>query len=105
MEQTVNPTDADLQRMYSQNKEQFRTPERVKLRVIMLKTVGKTPADAAKIQAQADDILKQIKAGYPSLLATIPRILDRRVLERLNAIGLYEDVYVNNQHDLSPSNG
>ncbi len=63
LEQTVNPTDADLQRMYNQNLDSFRTPERVKVRHILLKTTDKPAADDAKIRAQAEDLLKQIRAG------------------------------------------
>jgi peptidyl-prolyl cis-trans isomerase D len=61
--ETVNPTEAELQRMYSQNLDQFRTKERVHARHILLMTQGKTPAEDAKIKAQADDLLKQLKAG------------------------------------------
>jgi len=61
--QTVNPTDLDLQRAYNQNQEKFRVPETVKLRRILLKTEGKPAADEAKVKAQADDLLKQVKAG------------------------------------------
>ena len=60
---TLQPTDAELQKMYNQNQEQFRTKERVHVRHILLMTQGKTPAEDAKIKAQADDLLKQIKAG------------------------------------------
>lgn len=63
VEQTLNPTDADLQRMYNQEKDRFRTPERVKVRHILLKTVGKTPQEEAAIKAKAENLLKQIKAG------------------------------------------
>jgi len=63
LEQTVNPTDADLLRAYSQDQNQFRVPESVKVRHILLKTQGKPPAEEAKIKAQADDLLKQVKAG------------------------------------------
>jgi peptidyl-prolyl cis-trans isomerase D len=63
LEQSLNPTDTDLENLYKQNIEQFRMPERVKVRHILLKTQGKPPADEAKIKAQADDILKQLKAG------------------------------------------
>jgi peptidyl-prolyl cis-trans isomerase D len=59
----VNPTDADLQRAYTQNQAAFRIGESVKVRHILLKTQGKPPAEEAKIKAQADDILKQVKAG------------------------------------------
>ena len=56
-------SDADLQRMYTQNQEAFRTPERVKARHILFKTQGKTPAEDAAIKAKAEGILKQIRAG------------------------------------------
>ncbi|MGD0045581.1 MAG: peptidylprolyl isomerase [Bryobacteraceae bacterium] len=57
------PTDAELLRMYNQNKEQFRTKERVHAQHILLKTAGKPPAEDAKMRAQAADLLKQIKGG------------------------------------------
>jgi peptidyl-prolyl cis-trans isomerase D len=60
VEATINATDADLQRMYAQNQEAFRTPERVKARHILLKTEGKQ--DAA-VKAKAESLLKQIKGG------------------------------------------
>ena len=60
MEQTVTPSDVDLRRAYGQNQEKYRVPETVKLRRILLKTEGK---DDAKVKAQADDLLKQIKGG------------------------------------------
>jgi peptidyl-prolyl cis-trans isomerase D len=63
IEQSVNPTDAQLKQIYDQNLNQFRTPERVQVRHILLKTEGKPPADDAKIKAQAEDLLKQIRAG------------------------------------------
>jgi peptidyl-prolyl cis-trans isomerase D len=61
--ETLNPTDAELQRMYNQNQDQFRTKERVHARHILLMTQGKPASDDAKLRAQADDLLKQIKAG------------------------------------------
>jgi peptidyl-prolyl cis-trans isomerase D len=63
MEQSVNPTDADLMRVYNQDQAPFRMPESVKVRHILLKTEGKTPAEEPKIKAQAEDLLKQVKAG------------------------------------------
>src|ERR1051326_8360129 len=63
LEQTVNPTDLDLRRAYDQNQNNFRIGESVKVRHILLKTQGKPAADDAKIKAQAEDILKQVKAG------------------------------------------
>ena len=63
LEAAVNPTDADLQRMYSQNLEAFRTPERVKARHILLKTTGKPASEEAAIKAKGESLLKQIKGG------------------------------------------
>ena len=63
LEAAVNPTDADLQRMYSQNVEAFRTPERVKARHILLKTTGKPASEEAAIKAKGESLLKQIKGG------------------------------------------
>jgi peptidyl-prolyl cis-trans isomerase D len=63
MEATVNPADGDLQRLYSQNQEAFRTPERVKARHILLKTQGKPATEEAAIKAKGENLLKQIKGG------------------------------------------
>ncbi|MBZ5596574.1 MAG: peptidylprolyl isomerase [Acidobacteriia bacterium] len=63
LEQSINPTDADLRRLYDAQKDQFRTQERVQVRHILLKTAGKPPDEDAKMRAKADDLLKQIKAG------------------------------------------
>src|ERR1019366_4014068 len=63
MEATVNATDADLQRMYSQNQEACRTPERVKARHILLKTQGKPAREEAAIKAKGENLLKQLKGG------------------------------------------
>ena len=63
LEAMANPADADLQRMYSQNQEAFRTPERVKARHILLKTQGKPASEEAAIKAKGENLLKQIKGG------------------------------------------
>jgi peptidyl-prolyl cis-trans isomerase D len=63
IEASVTPTEADLQRMYSQNQEAFRTPERVKARHILLKTQGKPASEEAAIKAKGESLLKQIKGG------------------------------------------
>src|ERR1035437_7566723 len=63
LEQAVTPTDADLRRMYTQNLDSFRTPERVKVRHILLKTDGKPASEEPKIKAKAEDLLKQIRGG------------------------------------------
>ena len=63
IEQTLNPSDADLQMAYTQNQAAFRTPERVHERHILLMTQGKPAADEAKIKAKAEDLVKQLRAG------------------------------------------
>ena len=59
---TVTPTD--LQKYYSDHQQNYQTPERVKVRHILIETpAGADPKviDAAK--AKAEDILKQLKNG------------------------------------------
>jgi peptidyl-prolyl cis-trans isomerase D len=63
MEQAATPADSDLRRMYSQNLDSFRTPERIKVRHILLKTDGKAASEDPKIRAKAEDLLKQIRGG------------------------------------------
>jgi peptidyl-prolyl cis-trans isomerase D len=63
LEESLKPADADLQAAYNQNRDAFRTPERVRVRHILLKTTDKPPAEEAKIKAQAEDLLKQIRGG------------------------------------------
>jgi peptidyl-prolyl cis-trans isomerase D len=63
MEQSVNPTDAELQRLYNQNQDSYRTKERVHVRHILIMTQGKPPADEPKLKAKAEDLLKQVRAG------------------------------------------
>ena len=63
IEASVNPSDEELQRMYTQNQESFRTPERVKIRHILVMTKDKPPGDEPKLKAKAEDLLKQVRAG------------------------------------------
>jgi peptidyl-prolyl cis-trans isomerase D len=63
LEATLNPTDTELQTIYNQNKEAFRTPERVRARHILIKTQGKPADQDAALKAKAENILKQIKGG------------------------------------------
>jgi peptidyl-prolyl cis-trans isomerase D len=56
-------SDDELRAAYEKNKDHFRTPERVKVRHILLQTTGKSQADVDKIKAKAQDILKQVKNG------------------------------------------
>ncbi len=60
---SVQPSDADLRRAYNEQSDRFRTPERVKIRHILLKTTGKPESEVPKMQAKAEDLLKKVKAG------------------------------------------
>jgi len=61
LEAAVSPADADLRRIYGQNQEKYRVPDRVKIRQILLKTSGKS--EDAQVKAKAEGLLKQLKAG------------------------------------------
>ena len=63
IEDTIHPTDAELQVIYNQDKQKYQVPERAQVRHILLMTQGKPAADDAKIKAQAEDLLKQLRAG------------------------------------------
>jgi len=55
--------DAELRRSYEVNKDQYRLPERVHARHILLKTTDKPKEEIPKIEARAEELLKQIKGG------------------------------------------
>lgn len=61
--ETIQVSDAQVQSYYNAHLDQYRTPERVHARHILLKTTGKSKEEVAKIQAQAEDLLKQLKGG------------------------------------------
>ena len=61
--QNAKVSDGELQKEYQENIDSYRTPERVRVRHILIKTQGKPKEDAAKLKAKAEDLLKQIKAG------------------------------------------
>lgn len=63
LEQTLNPTDAELMMAYNQNQANFRIPERIHERHILLMTQGKPAGDEPKIKAKAEDLVKQLRAG------------------------------------------
>src|SRR6185312_3929147 len=52
--------EADVERAYNNNIEQYSTPEQVRASHILFKTEGK---DDAAVKAKAEDVLKQVKAG------------------------------------------
>lgn len=63
LEQTRSRTTvpvADIERFYNENINLYSTPEQVHARHILLKTEGK---DEAVVRTQAEEVLKQVKAG------------------------------------------
>ena len=60
---TINVTDEQLRTAYSNALDNFRMPERVHARHILLKTEGKSDAEKKALQAKAEDLLKQLKNG------------------------------------------
>ena len=63
MAESMTVTDAQLRAAYASSMDSFRTPERVKVRHILLMTQGKTDAEKKAALAKAEDLLKQVKAG------------------------------------------
>lgn len=61
--QNVKVSEAELQKAYQESIDSFRTPERVRVRHILIKTQGKPKEEAPKLKAKAEDLLKQLKAG------------------------------------------
>jgi peptidyl-prolyl cis-trans isomerase D len=63
VEQTVTVSDAQLHQAYAASMDNFRTPERVKVRHILLMTQGKSD-DVKKTQlAKAQGVLKELRGG------------------------------------------
>jgi peptidyl-prolyl cis-trans isomerase D len=58
---TIPP--ADIQAYYNDHIEAYKVQDRVDVSQILFKTVGKTDAEVAEIQKQADDVLTQLKKG------------------------------------------
>jgi peptidyl-prolyl cis-trans isomerase D len=61
--ETIQVTDAQIQDYYNAHKDEYRTPDRVRARHILLSTANKPKDEVPKIQAQAEALLKQIKSG------------------------------------------
>lgn len=60
---TIEVNDNILRQIYASAGDRFRTGERVRVRHILFKTTEKPEAEVKKVEAQANDILKQIKGG------------------------------------------
>ena len=63
MAQSMTVTDAQLRTAYASSMDSFRSPERVKVRHILLMTQGKSDAEKKAALAKATDLLKQVRAG------------------------------------------
>ncbi|MBV8550704.1 MAG: peptidyl-prolyl cis-trans isomerase [Acidobacteriaceae bacterium] len=61
--QNAQVSDQQLQQQYQDNIDSYRTPERVRVRHILIKTQGKPKDEAPKLKAKAEDILKQLQHG------------------------------------------
>jgi peptidyl-prolyl cis-trans isomerase D len=63
VEKTITVSDAQLHAAYSASMDNFRTPERAKVRHILLMTQGKSDADKKAALTKAQGILKQLRGG------------------------------------------
>ena len=61
--QSAQISDNDLRRRYQDNLDSYRTPERVQVRHILIKTTGVPKEEVPKLKAKAEDLLKQLKSG------------------------------------------
>jgi peptidyl-prolyl cis-trans isomerase D len=53
----------EVERYYNQNRERFRVQERARVTHILLKTTDKSEDEIKAIEARAQDLLKQVRAG------------------------------------------
>ena len=63
VERTVTVSDQQLRAAYSASMDNFRTPERAKVRHVLLMTQGKSDADKKAALTKAQSILKQLRGG------------------------------------------
>ncbi len=61
--QSAQVSDEDLRRRYQENIDSYRTPERVHVRHILIKTTGVPKDQVPKLHQKAEDLLKQLKNG------------------------------------------
>jgi peptidyl-prolyl cis-trans isomerase D len=61
--QTLTVSDEQLRNAYNEQRDRFRTPDRVKVRHILVMTQGKPESEKPKLKAKAEDLLKQVKGG------------------------------------------
>lgn len=63
IEASMEVTDAQLRQAYAGSMDNFRTPERVKVRHILVKTTDKSDAEKKQALTKAENLLKQLKGG------------------------------------------
>ncbi|MGA2182159.1 MAG: peptidylprolyl isomerase [Bryobacteraceae bacterium] len=63
MAEGIELSDAQVRNWYGSHLDQFRIPERVHVRHILLKTTGQSPDEVNKIKAKAEALLKQVRSG------------------------------------------
>jgi peptidyl-prolyl cis-trans isomerase D len=63
VESTITVTDAELHAAYAGALDNFRSPEKIHVRHILVKTTGKSDAEKKTLRTKADDLLKQLKSG------------------------------------------
>ncbi len=61
--QGATVSDQQLHQEYQDSIDSYRTPERVKVRHILIKTQGKPKDEVPKLKAKAEDLLKQLQHG------------------------------------------
>jgi peptidyl-prolyl cis-trans isomerase D len=59
----VQMSPQEIESYYNGNRERFRVQDRVRITHILLRTTDKSPEEVSKIEAKAQDLLKQVKAG------------------------------------------
>lgn len=60
---SVQVPEAALRQIYAQQQDRFRTPERVRARHILIKTVDRPAGEIPSLEKKAGDLLKQLKGG------------------------------------------
>ena len=60
---SIDTSDAALKQIYETNRARYTTSERVHVRHILIKTLEKPKEELPKLEAKANDLLKQIRAG------------------------------------------
>jgi peptidyl-prolyl cis-trans isomerase D len=63
VESTIQLTDEQLRKAYAESLDNFRMPERIHVRHILISTEGKSDAEKKALRAKAEDVLKQVKNG------------------------------------------